>query len=768
MDLMKVLTKNIIVSLVLIMISSIAYASHINKITVNNNTRIASSTILHYLKLKVGDSYNTDKANDAIKSLYATELFEDIKLDFQNGHLFVKVDEPPLVTQIVLEGNNKLGSNTLTKDLITQVGFSLKKSAVIRDVERIKEIYKRSGRFSIIVESKVEYLQNNRAKVIFSIKEGPKTYIKNIYFVGNKYYKDNELKSVILTKESRWFRFLETNDVYDPDRIEYDKELLKEFYNSVGYADFSITSAITEISKTKDYFTVTYSIDEGRKYYINKISIDNKIQNIDINLVSKFINVSSGDMFNMNRLEKISDKIADYLAVLGYSQVNVYPVIDSKVEDKIDIKIIIDNAEKVYIDKINITGNLKTHDKVIRREVKIAEGDIFNSNYIQSSERNVRNLDYFDKLSFRLTPTQKIDKYNLDINLAEKSTASIGFDAGYNTSSGPFAAVSFIERNLIGTGKYLSAGVQVGRKNTNYNLGITEPYFLDRDLSLGTSVFKSYSGSGSGFASTEQNYDLKTLGMKVSLGYQIFDDLRHDIDYTIKQDKLSSDKTDSSRFIIEQMGKFNTSLIEHSFTYDKTDSRIIPKNGYIATFTQGYAGLGGDIKYLKHEMDVKFFQSFFDNKLTYKIAGCVGDIFGIGSNRSVRISDRFNLGDYTLRGFESGGLGPRDKNTKEGLGGQHFFSITNELNFPLGLPEEFNLTGVVFNDIGNVWKIQLPKKSTYTKADFYDEKYIRASVGFGFIWITRFAPIRMDFGFPIKKRKYDNKQNFHVKFSTHF
>lgn len=748
--------------------SSIA-GERINKIVIQGNKRVESSTIRSYLGLKVGDEYSLEEQNSSIKNLYSTSLFEGVTIKFSNGNLIVNVQETFFVSKVEFRGNFKVKTPTLSKEMLSQAGESLSNAKVQADVEKIKEIYKRSGRFSVMVKPHVEQQENNRAKIIFEISEGPKTGIKQIYFAGNENYRANELKSMILTKESRWFRFLETSDTYDPDRIEYDKELLREFYQSVGFADFRVISATAELSPTKEYFTVTYSIEEGNKYDFGEITIDNKLPNINITPITKFINVKTGQTFNMKTLDKIAEKIAAYLASQGYPQVTVYPEPKSQVALKtVDVKFVIDKADKIFLGKINIEGNLKTEDKVIRREYKIAEGDIFNRSYIEKGEQNLRNLDYFEKISTKIAPSDKRDKYDINIEVQEKSTASIGFDVGYNSSSRGFGRVSFLERNLVGTGKYLNMGVQASKKNTNYYAGITEPHFLDKDLSLSGNVFKNHSGRSSGWGQEEQNYTQKSIGFKTSLGYDIVEDVSHEIEYTIKQDKLLAPASSSSRFLVEQMGKFTTSSLGHTIVYDKTDSRIVPKNGYITTATQEYAGIGGNNKYLKHELDAKYFKSFINNKLTLKLAGSAGNIKGSSKNKAVRISDRFNLGDYSLRGFAGGGVGPRDKTTEEGLGGQNFYSFTTELNFPIGLPEEFNVTGAVFSDIGSVWGVTLDRNSSYKKENFYHDKSMRASVGIGFIWVTKFAPIRVDWALPVKKKPYDDTQRFHFKMSTHF
>ncbi|ABE05198.1 outer membrane protein assembly factor BamA [Rickettsia bellii] len=742
--------------------------SVIRKITIEGNHRIERSTIESYLKLKPGESYNSLKEDEAIKRLYATSLFRNIKMDMSSdGNLIVSVTETPFISSVVFRGNSKIKANMLSKEIYTMAGESLSQAKIELDVKKISEIYKRSGRFATIVTPKIEDLENNRVKVIFDIAEGPKTGIKYIYFSGNENYSDSELKSIVLTKESRWFRFLDSNDTYEPDRIEYDKELLKEFYQSVGFADFRVISVSAELNNTKEYFVLTYSLEEGEKYNFDNVTIENKLTNIDITPVNKIVNIKQGSVFNMKTVENIADKIGEYFTAVGYPAVNVYPDIVKNPDHTINIKFIIEKADKVYINKINIINNLKTEDHVIRREFKSEEDDILNRSYIEKGERNLRNLDYFEKIGITFAQAKTKDKYDLNVDVDEKSTSSVGFDLGYNTTGGVFGRFSFLEYNLVGTGKILNAGVQVSKNTTSYYGGITDPHFLDRDLSLGVSGFINKSGRGqSVLSNTDQNYRQHSVGGKTSLGYEIKEDLSHEIDYLIKRDTLSAPSPSSSIFLQEQMGKFITSAIGHTIAYDQRDSKIIAKNGYLVSVSQEYAGIGGDNKYLKHEVDGKYYKSFIQNKLTLKLSASGGDIAALGG-RVIRISDRFNLGDYSLRGFASGGVGPREKVTNEGLGGKRYYTFSTELNFPTPVPEEFNLTGAVFMDLGSLWGVGLNKAKYQSPNGIYNDKSLRASVGFGFIWVTRFAPIRMDWGFAVKKKKYDDTQHFHLRFSTH-
>ncbi len=744
-----------------IFLNSTALASSkVSQIEIQGNKRIERATIEEYLGFKVGDEINAVKKHNAIRKLFETTLFDDVKIINNDGKILILLKETPLVSRVVFNGNTKIKTDMLSSFVYTTAGESLRTARLATDVEKIKEAYKRFGRYSIAVSYRVENLDNNRVKVIFDIKEGPKSGITEIRFLGNHNYRDSELKSIILSKESRWFRFLETNDTYDPDRIEADKYLLKQFYNSLGYADFKILSVNSDLSTKKDGFELTYSIEEGDKYKFNEVTILNKIQAIDSKQLMHFTRRLKNRIFNAQKIENVAEKISNYLASKGYPQLEVYP--DYRLDRNgkvVDVVIIIEEARKVYISKFNIEGNLKTLDHVIRRNYNIDEGDIYNGTKLEKGEQNIRNLDYFEKVQMSVTPTKKEDRYDVNLNVEEKSTSSIGLAVGYSTIGGAFGNVNFLERNLVGTGKILNAGVQVAAKSINYTLGITEPYFMDRNLALGVALHNSSSSSKSGFENGEQNYSKKSTGVDTSLSYDISEDLLHTVEYSISQDDLSS-STNNSVFIQEQLGRYNTSAIGHTLSLDKLDSRIFPKNGFRASASQEYAGLGGNNKYLKHSLDFKGYKSFYDNNYTLTFRANGGVIKGI-QKKKVRISDRFNLGDSTLRGFDAGGIGPRDKVTGEGLGGQKFYSFGSEFVFPVGLPKEFNVSGSTFIDAGSLWDAD---SKAATRLGFHNDQKLRTAVGFGVIWITKFAPIKLYWGFPLNKQPYDNTRLFSLQF----
>lgn len=744
------------------LVSHNIYAAEISKISVKGNHRVESNTIKTYLGLKKGDQYLSSMNNESIRKLYQTQLFNDVSLNFNNGELIIKVSETPLVSKVVFSGNSKIKTSILKSEVFIHQGSSLNESTLKSDVEKIKQLYRRSGRYAVQVKANVETLKNNRATVTFNVTEGPKTSVKNINFVGNHAYKDSELKSVILTKESAWFRFLDSSDTYDPQKVEYDKHFIKTFYTSVGYADARVISAITELSKTKEYFTVTYTIDEGEVFNFADIDIESKIEGVDASDFNRFISIKPGQRYSSSKIEEVIELINNQLSDVGYSGAVTYQSEDKNNIDKtVGIKFIIEKGSKTFIDKINIRGNQKTRDHVIRRQFPISEGDLFNRSLINRGEMNVRNLDYFEKVNISYAPSKKSNnKVDVNVDVEDKSTSSIQFEVGYNSVDGPVGRINFVERNILGSGRYLTAGIDKYKKKTSYHIGVTDPYFMDKDLLVGSSFF-SHNSDGSG----DNHFKMESVGGSVFAGYDLTSDLRHDINYSFKQDKLTgASGPGKSLFIQEQFGKYNISTIANTLTYDRTDSSIIPKNGYVTSATQSMAGVGGNVKYFKNEADLKIFKSFSDNKYTLKFSFAGGTIQGFGGQK-VRINDRFNLGDFSMRGFESSGIGPRVKSTGESLGGQKFYTATAELLFPVGLPKEFNVTGALFVDVGALWDYDI-KTNNISRKDVHNTTSPRVSVGAGVLWLTRFAPIRIDYGIPIKKEKYDKKQHWHFRFST--
>ncbi len=737
----------------------------ITKIIVENNHRIESSTIIKYLNLKVGDKFNRKMEIDSIKNLYSTEFFDNISLNFNNGLLIVRVFETPMIISIEFKGNSKIKTDDLENLTAIYKGDSYHQSVIDKTISQITQLYNSVGRYLIKIDLEKVKLENNRVKLIFDISEGPKTKVRNIGFIGNNIFSSSILKKNIYTKETAWYSFLSSDDVYNPGRIEYDINSLKEFYHSNGYIDFKHISVVADLAKTKNYFNIIYNIDEGEQYKFGDASIKSEIEGIKIDSKTFLQPIKKGKNYDGNIVKRIVNNIANNLENEGYPEIDVSYDIDKNVKDRIiNINFVIKKSSHIYIEKINITGNRKTHDKVIRRELKIYEGDVFNKRLLDSGIRRIRNLGYFEPniTSSYTKNIEYIDRYNLNINVEEKSTAALVFSAGYSSVGGIFGTINYREINLGGTGKILELNYTRYPNTSNWSIGIIEPHIFDSNISLGGRIFKK-SSTDSDFNNVKRPYSENAIGFEPRIGYEITNDLYHSISYLIQQSDIKLNKdTDKTipKVIQEQAGERITSAIKSALTFDKLDNRYFPKNGYLLSTTQEFAGLGGDVNFFKNEFSGKFVHSFFEESLTFKLSGNLGNILPL-KNKDLRIVDRFSLGEPRFRGFEVEGVGPRivtpdDKGgikKGESLGGDTYYLVNAELIFPIKNEKDMNISLVGFMDFGSVWGLDGIKDNTIK-----DSNSLRISTGFGIILNTALAPLRIDFGFPLKCEDYDKKQ----------
>lgn len=770
---MRSLSAVLLATTMLFGVSAFANEEVVRKIVIHGNKRVESGTVFNYLNIKPGDKFDHHKKISAIQALYSSKLFSDVNLKLHNGELVVTVTDAPLITKVEFSGNNRVKKSELTKVITIHRGASFDPAVLKQDIDRIKETYVSSGRYNVKVDARVEHLDNNRVKVTFQIAEGPKTTIKNIYFAGNTYYSASELKSIISTKESAWYRFGNNGENYNPERLEYDKELLVKFYQSVGFADCKVTSAYAELSPKKDHFSVTYVIDEGRKYNIGKVDFANEIKELNNKDIAKLITIKTGKTFDLLAIEEVAEKISKLAARYGYTTIKAYPELKQNPDTQtVDVHFVVQKADRVFVNKINITGNVKTEESVIRRELHLAEGDLLNMDLLEKSDRNVRDLDYFETVKVDASPTENAGKYDVNVDIQEKSTASVGFDLGYSTMDKMFGQISFLEKNLLGTGKILSAKVRKGSKKFSYDTTVIDPHFMDLDLSAGVSLFKINSGRGGSWGEGDLPYSQKAIGARTFIEYELATDLDHEIGYNIKKAKFAHKAGNvakaSSLALFEALGKNTTSSIDHTLTYYQIDSRIVPKNGYILSASQEYAGVGGDDFFIRHDASAKLYQSFNRNQYTLSFVLKGGDIRGTRGKR-VKMNDRFNLGDFSLRGFEYAGVGPRDLTSNTVLGGKHYYTLQTEFSVPL-LTEmrESSLNGIVFADVGNVWGTDIPAGYDRSRMKIVDSHLPRASTGVGILWLTRIAPIRLDYAIPLKKRHYDDTQRWFFRMSTSF
>lgn len=736
--------------------SALAQGVIASEIIVEGVQRIEPETVRSYVPIKPGDPITARGMDDALKKLFATGLFADVIVRRQGRAVVVRIVENPIINRIAFEGNRRIESDVLKDEVKLRPRIVYTRARVQGDVQRIIDVYRRNGRFAASVEPKVIQLEQNRVDLVFEIKEGPRTEIRRVTFVGNRRFSDSRLRGVVRTKETAWYRFLTTDDTYDPDRLTFDRELLRRFYLSQGFADFRVVSGIAELAPDREGFFITFTIEEGNRYRFGKVDVIAALRDLSADQLRDQVTINQGDWYNADAVESVITKLTEVVGNLGYAFVDIRPQVKrSRSERTIDVTFRIQEGPRVFVEQIEISGNVRTIDKVIRREFSLVEGDAFNASKLKRARRRIRNLGFFGKVNITNVAGGSPDKTIIKASVQEMPTGEISFGAGFSSSVGLLGDVGVRERNLLGRGQDLFLRFQVSAESSEIDLQFTEPYFLDRKLSAGIDVF-----SVTRDLRDESSFERQSLGVGFRLGYDLSEFLRHQVRYRISRERVTDVTPTASLAILEQQGSEVKSEISQGFVYDTRDSRFLPREGLFATYNLDLAGLGGSVKFIRNRLNaVKYFP--LTETLTGSIGASAGYIFAIGDD--TRIIDRFFLGGNSLRGFENFGVGPRDTGTDDALGGDWFYTATAQLVFPLGLPNEFGIRGRAFTDLGS-----LGKADTGTGSNVNDTRSIRASFGLGISWSSPFGPVSMDIAFPILKENFDRTETVRFNFGTRF
>lgn len=735
----------------------------ISRIVIEGSGRIEPETVRTYLTVREGERYDPAEVDRSLKALFETGLFADVNLRFDGSTLVVAVVENPIINRVAFEGNRRIDSKVLEGEIQLRARVVFTRLKAQEDVQRILELYRRSGRYAVSVDPKLIKLDQNRVDVVFEINEGPSTTVKGISFVGNEKYSASELREVVMTSEEIWYKFLSSSDTYDPDRVNYDRELLRRFYLKHGYADFEVRSAIAELSPDRQSFYITFTLHEGERYRFGELDVESNLENLDPQLLRDKITVSPGDWYDAKKIEDITQAITDEVANMGYAFVDVRSRVTRDTEGRaISIVFEVNEGPRVFVDRIDIRGNVRTHDEVIRREFMLAEGDAYNAAKLRKSRQRVQDLGYFETVEIQTEPSATApDRTTVAVDLKEKSTGEVSFGLGWSSSVGALVEVGVRERNLLGRGQDLRASVSWAQRRSQVDLGFTEPYFLGRRLAAGVDAYAIERD-----LQDESSYDYQSVGGGFRLGYRYNDSLSHSFRYNIEQMKIKRVDSDASRFIRDQKRNTTTSLVGHVLTYDKRDSRINPTEGYFVSLGNDIAGLGGTESFLRSDVKAGYYAPIGDwwdwnPAWNFNLQGSAGYIASLGED--VAINQRYFLGGTNLRGFESAGAGTRDPETNDALGGNWVVTGTAEMGIPLGIPEDLGITGRVFSDIG-----------LSGKPDDYDSRLMewssmpRVSVGFGITWVSPVGPIAVDLGFPVLKEDYDKTETLRLSFGSRF
>ncbi|QWG16306.1 outer membrane protein assembly factor BamA [Bradyrhizobium sediminis] len=817
-------------TLAAVLVPSSAIAQTAASIQVEGNRRVEVETIRSYFKPGPGGRLDQGRIDDGLKALIETGLFQDVRINQAGGRLVVTVVENPVIGRIAFEGNKKVKDEQLSGEIQSKPRGTLSRPMVQSDAQRIAEIYRRSGRYDVRVTPEIIEQPNNRVDLIFTVAEGGKTGVKSIEFIGNVAYSSYRLKDVIKTRESNLLSFLGGNDVYDPDRVEADRDLIRRFYLKHGYADVQVIAALTEYDPERKGFLVTFKIEEGQQYRVAQVNFASSIGTLDGNTMRSFSRVNVGSLYNAEALEKSVEEMQIEASRRGYAFAIVRPRGDRNFEaHTVSITFAIDEGPRTYIERINVRGNTRTRDYVIRREFDLSEGDAYNRALVDRAERRLKNLDFFKSVKITSEPGSSSDRVILVVDLEEKSTGDFSVSGGYSTTDGALAEVSISERNFLGRGLFAKASVTYGQYARGYTLSFVEPYLLDYRVALGLDLFQREQ-----LANSYISYGTKTIGFSPRLGFALREDLSLQVRYSIYQQNVSlpsrlrncnNDLTSSSynpnpAFLANgnpasafntsalgcyvdgeaslpvrkelENGKTLTSAVGYTLNYNTLDNNKNPTEGLLVDFKQDFAGVGGDVSYLKTAVDAKYY-----TPLVSDIVGLIhvqGGVLTQVGNTSLRMLDHFQMGPNLVRGFAPNGIGARDINpygTGDSLGGTKYWGVSAELQMPFWfLPKEIGLKGAVYADAGGLYDYKGPTSWAFTNEVnapgcipgttvplpagsctglVYDSgNVVRSSVGVGLIWASPFGPLRFDYAVPLTKGQYDRVQQFKFGGSSSF
>jgi len=733
----------------------------IRSIQVQGNRRVEPETVRSYLQFSPGSRYDPLKVDESLKSLFTTGLFSDVRIGRQGNTVIVKVVENPIVRQVAFEGNAEIKNDTLRSEVQMKSRSVFTRARVQADVQRILTVYRRSGRFAARVEPKIINQEHNRVDLVFEISEGPKTTVRSISFVGNDSFSDSQLREIITTSETGLLSFLSPTNIYDPDRLSLDRELLRQFYLKNGYADARVVAATADLDRDGQGFFISFTIEEGEQYKFGNIDIETNLTSLDPEIVRDKIETKTGKVYDASKIDKSLENITTEVAAFGYAFARVRPRVDrDTVARIISITYTIEEGPRVYIERIDILGNVRTLDKVIRREFRLAEGDAYNRLLVDAARRRLTRLQYFKKVTINSEPGSAPDRVIIIVRVQEQPTGELSLGGGYSSGSGPILDVSLSERNLLGRGQFVRLRVQGGFENLNIDFAFTEPKFMGRNMSAGVDLFMSERD-----LTDESSFSSKRVGGGIRFGIPLNDDWRFDTNYSLVQEEIFDVQSDASPAIKGAQGESLVSSVGYSLTYDTRNHPKNPSQGYYFTFGQDLAGLGGDVSYIRTRSEAR---AFYPLRKKMVIAARMqgGHIAGYGGD-DVRILDLFFKGSETIRGFDNSGIGPRDLTTGDALGGKIFAASALELRFPLPkVPEKLGLSAAVFFDAATLY--ETGDLSGLSVSSVGDDNTIRTSVGFSLIWQSPLGPLRADFAKALTSEFYDDEQVFHFGAAARF
>ena len=756
-----------------------AQSGAIREIRVVGNRRVEPETVRSYLKFNVGDAYDPGKVDESLKTLFATGLFSDVRIDREASGILITVVENPVINQVAFEGNREVDKATLEGEVQLKSRSVFTRARAQADVQRILDVYRRQGRFAAAVEPKLIELDSNRVNLVFEVNEGGATKVKAINFIGNRVFSDSQLRDIITTTQSGLFDFLKGTNIYDPDRLSLDRELLRQYYLKNGYADARIVSAGAELDRDGSGFFITFVVDEGEIFNFGTIHLESALAGVDTQALQRELLTVSGKTFNQSQMDKTVERLTLLVSERGVAFARVRPRAARDAAARlINVTYVIDEGPRIYIERINIIGNSRTRDYVIRREFRLAEGDAYNPFMVDKAKKRLQQLGFFKTVEIKRRPGSAPDRVILDVEVLEQSTGELSFGAGYSTSEGVIGDISISERNLLGRGQFLRLRLAGSQERMQIDLSFTEPRFLDRNLAAGFDLFHKDVNLSSASA-----FRTRTTGGSLRVGFPIAENLWLTNSYTLTVSSIYDVQQGASRAIKEAAGDAITSSWGVSLGYDTRNHPKNPTSGYYLATNAEFAGLGGDVQYWRVGAEGRYYYPVTE-KITL-VARALGGHIGPWGGEDLRLIDLFYKGGETIRGFNRGGFGPRDLLTRDALGGDTFWSVTTEVRFPFPLiPDDLGMSGAVFADAGSLFgagagakkldaKCNVPPDMSlgypiYSGVCLADSSSVRASAGVSLLWNSPMGPLRLDIAKALKKESYDTEQLIRFGASTRF
>ncbi|GJM02013.1 MAG: outer membrane protein assembly factor BamA [Rhodomicrobium sp.] len=738
-----------------------AQSGVVRSIVVTGNRRVEPETVKTYLKFSVGDTYSAYKVDESLQSLFSTGLFADVSIGKNGGTVTVAVEENPVINKVAFEGNIEVDNASLATEVQLKTRAIYTRARVQSDIQRILDLYQVRGIFTAKVEAKIIKLPHNRVNLVFEIVEGNSTKVKSINFIGNEAFSDGQLKDVITTGESGLLSFFKSNDIYDPDRLSVDRELVRRYYLTNGYADARVLNAVADIDAEGSAFFITFTIDEGQLYSVGNVDIETTVANIDVDSLRASVLTTPGTTYNAQKIDSTIEAITLAVSAQGYAFAQVRPRVDrDPINRTINITYVIEEGPRVYIERINIYGNTRTKDHVIRREFRLVEGDAYNRLLVRNARKRLQGLGFFEKVNISRESGSTQDRVVLNVSVVEKNTGELSFGAGYSTSEGVIGDIAITERNLLGNGQFLRLKFAGSFERQQVDLSFTEPRFMDMNLAAGFDLFHKEIDR-----TDESGFRNRKSGGGIRLGFPVAEDIRGSIRYSFVRDELFDINTNASQIIKQQQGVANISSVGYSFTYDTRNHRAKPNKGLYLSFSQDFAGVGGDVNYLRTTAEARAYYPLW-SKVTL-VGRVIGGYITTLDNSKLRLTDHFFKGGETIRGFDSSGLGPRDATTGDAIGGKVFYAGTIEARFPIPyLTENTGISAAIFADAGSVHDVDVP--SNLAGVTVQDDDKIRASVGGSILWDSPMGPIRADMAYVLEKADFDDEEVFRFGASTKF